>query len=207
MIRAVLALFLAATTATAHDGEVHKTPTEAANHQATTGPASPFDLDLGGTFELTDQTGATRSQADPAGRPQLLFFGYANCPSICSVALPLMGEVTDLLDAGGLAVTPLMITIDPERDTPATIGAPLALHHRRFVGLTGSDDQLQTVYDLFSVERKMVFEDPERGPIYAHGSHIYLLDAEGEFLTLLPPILGAEHMAGIVRGYIADPGS
>ncbi|MBC7156056.1 MAG: SCO family protein, partial [Rhodobacteraceae bacterium] len=47
------------------------------------------------------------------------------------------------------------------------------------------------------------FEDPEYGPVYAHGSHVYLLDPAGEVLTLLPPILGPARMAEIAAGYAA----
>ena len=52
----------------------------------------------------------------------------------------------------------------------------------------------------------MVFEDPEYGPVFAHGSHIYLLDADGTLLTLLPPILSPERVVEIVAGYAAPSG-
>ena len=120
MIRLAVLLALAAGSASAHDGVVHGSAGEAAAHQAPAasgGPKLPFDLDLGGAFTLTDQTGAKRSQADPQGRAQLVFFGYANCQSICSVALPLMADAVTTLADEGIAVTPVMITVDPARDT------------------------------------------------------------------------------------------
>ncbi len=208
MIRASLVvLCLSAAAAQAHDGVKHATPEEAARHVAQTGPlpaltaptALPFDL--GGSFTLIDHTGAARSQTDPEGRYQLLFFGYANCPSICAVAMPLMGQVTDALAAEQIAVRPVMVTVDPTRDTVENMGPALQKLHTDFVGLTGSDDQLQHIYDLFRVESEVVFEDPEYGPVYAHGSHIYLLDGAGEVLTLLPPILSPERVAQIVKNY------
>ncbi|MBM7069146.1 SCO family protein [Actibacterium sp. 188UL27-1] len=171
-------------------------------------PASPsglpFPVKLGGAFSLTDQTGATRTEVDPNGNFQLLFFGYANCEAICSVALPLMAETTDQLRDAGIAVQPVMITIDPHRDTVETIGPGLAKHHADFVGLTGTEAELGDVYKLFAVEKTLVFEDLIAGPIYAHGSHIYLLDAEGVVLTLLPPILSQERIAEIVTGYAGN---
>ncbi len=161
--------------------------------------ALPFDV--GGAYALTDQSGNTRTQADPDGNHQLLFFGYATCQQICSAALPLMAEVADALDADGIGLTPLMITIDPERDTVDTIGPALALHHPNFIGLTGSEDKLQVAYDAFSVEREYLFDDPEYGPVYAHGSFLYLLDPAGEVLTLVPPILAPDALSKIVKGY------
>ncbi len=203
----LLAAALAAGGAAAHDGVEHGGPAEAAAHAAPAGPApgagTPLPFDLGGPFRLTDQTGAERGQVDPAGRLQLLFFGYANCRSICAVALPLMGAVTDLLAADGVAVVPVMITIDPARDTVATIGPPLAAHHPDFVGLTGDAGALRAVRDAFGIARRVAFEDPAHGPVYAHGSHVFLLDPTGRVLTLLPPVLSAARMAEIVRGYAA----
>lgn len=167
-----------------------------------TADTAPLPFDLGGPFELIDQTGRTRTEADPDGRHQLLFFGYANCREICSAALPLMADVADLVAAEGMGVSPVMITVDPVRDTVETLGPPLALIHPGLIGLTGSEAQLARAYDAFGIEIEEVFVDPEYGPVYAHGSFIYLLDPEGEFLTLLPPVLPPGELARIVAGYI-----
>ncbi len=199
-----LLLCLAGAPLLAHGTVVHKNNAEAEQHlQATeqTGPVLPFDLKLGGSFELTDQNGSQRTEANPDGHMQLLFFGYANCQAICSVALPLMAGVTDDLAARGLPITPVMITVDPNRDTVETIGVDLQKHHPDFVGLTGSSSALQNAYDLYSIEQTVVFTDPELGDIFAHGSHIYLLDAKGQFLTLLPPILSSDRIVEIVQKY------
>ncbi|MBE9477513.1 MAG: SCO family protein, partial [Proteobacteria bacterium] len=197
-------LCLVAAQVSAHGTVVHQNNVEAQQHLQTTKktvPALPFDLKLGGSFELTDHNGNQRTEANPDGHMQLLFFGYANCASICTVALPLMGDVVDDLAGRGLNVTPVMITIDPKRDTLETIGTDLQKHHPDFVGLTGNPDALQNAYDLYSIEHKVVFTDPQYGKVFAHGSHIYLLDAKGKFLTLLPPILSAERIVEIVQKY------
>ncbi|MEM8869193.1 MAG: SCO family protein [Pseudomonadota bacterium] len=173
-----------------------------AESQALPAPtASPFPIKVGGAFELTDQTGAVRTEVDPNGNMQLVFFGYANCDQICSVALPLMADVVDDVGATGVDITPVMITVDPARDTVDAIGPALHEHHPGFVGLTGTPEALAPVYDLFSVEHKLIWEDPEYGPVFAHGSHIYLMDGDGGFLTLIPPILAPERAAEIVATY------
>lgn len=197
-----LRLFLAAALAlagpaAAHDGAPHAAPA------AAEGVPLPFLEDLGGAFTLTDQTGAARTQADPQGRLQLLFFGYANCRSICPVALSLMADIAGRAAAEGVALAPVMITIDPARDTVETIGAPLRDLHPDFTGLTGSEADLAKVYDLFQVSQEVVFEDPELGAVYAHGSFIYLLDPAGDVLTVMPPILSPEQAARIVLSYAA----
>ncbi|WP_299777992.1 SCO family protein [uncultured Roseobacter sp.] len=168
--------------------------------------APPLPFDLGGPFTLTNQYGETRTQADPDGRAQLLFFGYANCLNICSAALPLMADVVDALADEGLAVTPVMITVAPDQDQVDTMGAPLAEIHENFIGLTGNDLALQAAYEAFSVEVEPLFQDPEYGWIYSHGSFVHLLDGSGELLTLLPPVLDATRTTDIIRGYLAPRG-
>lgn len=170
------------------------------------GPAPanpPLPFDLGGPYRLTDQYGQTRTQADPDGHSQLLFFGYANCQNICSVALPVMAGVVDKLASEGIDITPVMITVDPGQDRVETMGAPLAAVHPDFIGLTGTTPALQAAYDAFAVEVTPLFQDPEYGWVYAHGSFIHLLDGHGALLTLLPPVMSVDQTADILRGYLS----
>ena len=203
---ALTILALASGSALAHDGVVHATPKEAARHaaQVPAGPVTPLPFDVGGPFALVDQTGAARSEVDPEGRMQLLFFGYANCPAICTVAMPMMAQAADALTAAGAPAVPVMITVDPERDTVESMDAPLAELHPDFVGLTGDEEALAAAYAAFGVERTLAMEHPVLGPIYAHGSHVFLLSAEGEVLTLMPPILDPARAAEIAVRYAAD---
>ncbi len=162
---------------------------------------SPFPADIGGPFTLTDQYEQTRTEADPDGKLQLVFFGYANCLNICSAALPLMAQVTDALAEDGHDVTPVMITIDPVQDTVDTMDDALAKHHPDFIGLTGTREELSVAYEAFNVSFEPLFEDPEYGWIYSHTGFVHVLDGDGNLLTLLPPVLDADQMTGIVRKY------
>ena len=158
---------------------------------------------VGGDYTLTNQYGQAHTQVDPDGRPQLLFFGYANCLQICSSVLPQMAIVADEVAAAtGTALRPVMITVDPAIDTVAAIGPALTKYHPDFIGLTGTEAELQVAYDAFSVEKEFLFDDPEYGPVYSHGSFIYLLDGDGKTLTLIPPILSDEEIVNIISGYI-----
>lgn len=208
-LSALLAGSALATTSLAHDGVVHGTPEEAAAHKAETGadvgvptPGLPFPVDIKAEFALIDQDGHAVTQADFAGKPMAIFFGYANCEAICSVALPRLGQALDLLGEDASALTPLVITVDPERDTIETIGPGLARWHPRLRGLTGTEQALADAREAFQVQSELVYEDPEHGPIYNHGSFVYLIGGDGKVMTILPPILGPERMAEVIRGYL-----
>lgn len=162
---------------------------------------SPLPFDVGGPFELVDQTGETRTDESFHGKPALLFFGYAECQAICSVALPRMAETVDLLAEQGTDVQPILITVDPKRDTPEALAKAAPKVHERLVALTGSDEALAKARKSYRVESKLIGEDVE-GPIFAHGSFIYLLGADGKVKSLMPPVLGPERMAEIALGYV-----
>ena len=205
---AALAILLAGS-AMAHDGVVHSTPEEAKAHKAETvaavgAPTSglPFPVDIDARFSLIDQDGRAVTQADFADKPMAIFFGYANCEAICSVALPRLGQALDLLGDKVDGLSPLLITVDPARDTPEKMGPALAKWHPKLRGLTGTEAALAQARDAFQVETSRVGEDAEGQPIYAHGSFIYLIGPDGNVLTLLPPILGPERMAQIISGYL-----
>ncbi len=166
--------------------------------------ALPFDI--GGAYTLINHNGEVRTQVDPDGQPQLLFFGYANCPGICSAALPLMADIGDSLEDAGINVSLVMITVDPARDTVGNMTKALAEYHPKLIGLTGNTQALDVAYKAFSVDHSLAYEDPEYGPVYTHGSMIYLMDANGEVLTMIPPVMDTGLATEVAMKYVAPRG-
>ncbi len=201
-LSACVALLFTSLPGYCHDGVMHKTLEDADAHVATTVNTVGFPDIKGDDFNLIDQNGSERTSRDPGGNYQLVFFGYASCKAICDVALPRMAEAVNLLEVKNVMVTPVLITVDPERDTIETLRDRAAEIHPRLIGLTGSNSALQQAYKAFQIEKSLVYENPDEGPIYAHGSFIYLLDPEGKFKTLFPPILGSERIAEVTTDYV-----
>ncbi len=210
LLAAALLTAALTTGATAHDGVNHGTDAEAAAHRQATAPQaaafSPSDLPLPfqirPEFALTDQMGRAVTQADFAGRPMAIFFGYANCEAICSVALPAMAQALDILGTDAGRIAPILITVDPERDTPQAMAAALPDYHPRLIGLTGGEAALAAARSVFQIDAKQVTETADGAPVYAHGSFIYLVGADGEVKTLMPPILSPQRMAELMRKYL-----
>jgi protein SCO1/2 len=206
-MRFLLALTLVAglvPVASAHNGVTHTTTEQAAIHEgpAQQSPALPFPVTITPRFDLIDHTGRAVSQADFAGRPMAIFFGYASCEAICTVALPSMAAALDILGPEGDEIAPILITVDPVRDTPETMAARLPEYHPRLIGLTGSEAALAEARAVFQIDAKQVAETPEGAPIYAHGSFIYLVGRDGVVKSLLPPILSPDRMAELMRKYL-----
>lgn len=164
----------------------------------------PFPVKIEAKFSLTDHHGQAVTEKSYPGQAMAIFFGFANCQAICSVAMPRLGEAMELLGDQAGNVVPLMITVDPEHDTVEALGPALAKWHDSIVGLTGSQEALAAARAAFQVEAEKVFEDPEGNPVYAHGSFIYLVGDTGEVLTIMPPILSPERMAELISGYVVS---
>lgn len=163
---------------------------------------SPFPVDIKAEFSLTDHFGNQRSENDFDGRGLLIFFGYANCESICTVALPALGEALALLGDDLNKIQPILITVDPKNDTPAALAKALPTYHPALLGLTGTEEELAQVRAKFQVYVEELFQTPDGQPVYSHGSFVYLTDANGEVVSLLPPILSPERMAEIIRSHL-----
>lgn len=193
-------LMLAATAAAAHEDHRHGAAARAAAAPLPDSAGSPLPYEA--RFDLVDHRGRAVTARDFRGGYLLVFFGYANCEGICPVALPRMAAALDRLGPEAGRVQPLFVTVDPARDTPAALAEKLPAIHPRLRGLTGTAEALRGARRAFGLRAAPVAEMPDGSPIYSHGSYIYLVGPEGGVLTLLPPVLDAERMAAIVRGYL-----
>lgn len=164
----------------------------------------PFPLDIGGDFALVDHTGRPVTEADYRGRFMLVFFGYARCDSICPVGLKRMTEAVGLLGEPGEQVQPILITVDPEHDTPEVLVDYLPALHPRLVGLTGTREAVAAAMKSYKVNARLVGQSWKGTPRISHGSYIYLMGPDGALLSVLPPVLSSEAMAGIITRYLSQ---
>jgi cytochrome oxidase Cu insertion factor (SCO1/SenC/PrrC family) len=156
-------------------------------------------------FALTDHTGRRVTEADFAGRWQLVFFGFTYCPDICPTTLAYLARVLDLLGDQADRVAPLFITVDPARDTPEVMAAFVAAFHPRLIGLTGTDDEIAAAAKAFRVYyERMDQADAPDGYLMAHAGYLYLMSPAGRFETVFREGDGtAEELAEDILNRIA----
>ncbi len=165
--------------------------------------SAPLPLDIGGRFALVDHKGNAVTDRDFRGRFLLLFFGYANCPGVCPIGLRTLTEAFDLLGAKQGAVLPVLITVDPERDTVASLGPALEKIHPRLIGLTGTPEQLAAARRAYKVGAKATGRDLAGGALFEHGTFIYLMGPDGKFLSLFPPVIDPAALAAAIARYMS----
>ncbi|MGO3931363.1 MULTISPECIES: SCO family protein [Nitrobacteraceae] len=139
---------------------------------------------IGGPFELTSHKGETYNNARLAGKPYLVFFGFTHCPDICPTTL---FELTDLMSKLGPAadrLTPLFITVDPERDTQELLASYMTSFDARIVALRGSQAQTDAAVKAFAAYYRKV---PIEGGSYTmdHTAGVILMNAEGQLAGTL----------------------
>ena len=142
------------------------------------------DALVGGPFTLTDQTGKTVTNADFKGRYMLVYFGYTFCPDVCPTELQVMSAALDKLGPAGNNIVPIFITVDPARDTPKVMAQYVANFNPRFVGLTGSAEQIAAVAKAYRVYYAKAKGWEKAGDSYLmdHSSIIYLMGPDGKFV-------------------------
>ncbi|WP_299820998.1 SCO family protein [uncultured Jannaschia sp.] len=150
-------------------------------------PAAPLastigEADIRSEFSLTDHTGRAVTEADFAGRWQLVFFGFTHCPDVCPTTLAYMAGVLDLLGPRADAVAPLFVTVDPARDTVPVMADYVSAFHPRLNGLTGTEAQVTDAAASFRTWYERVEnETAPDGYMMAHAGHIYLMRPDGTF--------------------------
>lgn len=139
---------------------------------------------IGGSFDLIDQDGKPFGSNQLLGRWTLMYFGFTHCPDICPDELDKITEVVDKLSKTPKIpeVVPLFISVDPERDDPASIKKYLSDFSPKFIGLTGTKEAIKKVCDLFRVYSHAGIPDDNNEYIVDHTIVTYLLNPDGEFV-------------------------
>lgn len=137
---------------------------------------------IGGPFQLTDQNGKAVTDKSLKGKPTLIFFGYTHCPDVCPTSLFEMSEVLRALGKDADKINAVFISVDPERDTPATMKDYLSSFDPHLEGLSGDPAETAKVITSYRVYAKKV---PTKDGDYTmdHTALIYLMDRDGRFVS------------------------
>ncbi|WP_440635575.1 SCO family protein [Bradyrhizobium sp. PUT101] len=137
---------------------------------------------IGGPFQLTDQNGKAVTDKSLKGKPTLIFFGYTHCPDVCPTSLFEISEVLRVMGKDADKVNAVFISVDPERDTPATMKDYLSSFDPHLEGLSGAPAETAKVITSYRVYAKKV---PTKDGDYTmdHTALIYLMDRDGRFVS------------------------
>ena len=155
---------------------------------------SQGQVDLGGPFTLTGQGGQKVSSTDFRGKYQLIYFGYSFCPDVCPTTLGVIAQALDKMGVEQKRIVPIFITIDPERDTPAVLKKYMAAFGERFVGLTGTVDEIAMVEKKYRVYAKKTPLPEGSGYGMDHSSVIYLMAPDGRLVSFYDELISPDDL-------------
>jgi protein SCO1/2 len=145
-----------------------------------------------------DQTGKPVAETLQTGW-RLVYFGYTFCPDVCPLGLQTMAEAIDALGPLGERVTPVFVTVDPERDTPHVMANYVGFFHPRLVGLSPSQDELKQMAGAWRVKYAKVEVGEGRPYLMDHTATIFLVDPACDVAGRLSHNLPADRMAEKIR--------
>jgi len=159
--------------------------------------------DVGGPFRLIDHTGKTVTEADFRGRYMLIYFGYSFCPDVCPTTLAVMAQALEKLGSKSQRIVPILVTIDPERDTPQVLADYMKAFGPTFVGLTGSVEAIKDAEKKFRVYAVKKPLDPSKGSggNYGvdHSSVLYLMGPDGKLVNFYDEAVSPDDLAKDLR--------
>jgi protein SCO1/2 len=139
--------------------------------------------EYGRGFSLPDAAGATRTLADFKGKVVMVFFGFTQCPDVCPTALSRAVEVRKLLGADADKVQVVLVTVDPERDTPEVLRGYVTAFDPSFVALRGDASSTAAMAKEF----KVFFQKVPTSGSYTmdHTAVTYAFDPKGRLRLVL----------------------
>lgn len=134
-------------------------------------PAADFALmhSSGNVFRLSDQR----------GKVVLLFFGYTACPDVCPTTLAELNLALQKIPEKAARIQVVFVSVDPQRDTPQAVQEYVGRFNPSFIGLSGSQDDLESIWKEYGVFREEVRSDSAAGVIINHTARVTLIDPQG----------------------------
>ncbi|KAI9294178.1 cytochrome c oxidase-like protein [Neoconidiobolus thromboides FSU 785] len=163
---------------------------------------------LGGNFELTDHFGNKFNQDNLLNKYSIIYFGFTHCPDICPDELDKMSEIVEAVENDSSLknkLTPIFITCDPLRDSPEVIKEYLNDFHPKFIGLTGTIDDIAKTCKAYRVYySKPPKVNPGEDYLVDHSIFFYLMDPNGQFVDCYGKDKTAEQAFYSIKGYLSE---
>jgi protein SCO1 len=152
-------------------------------------------------FHVLDDAGQPFSAAQLQGRPSLVFFGFTHCPDVCPTTLVKLAQVKKSGAIADLRV--LLVSIDPQRDTPAVLSQYVHAFDPQFIGLTGDSAAIGKLAADFGVAVQRV-DLPGGDYTMDHSAVVFLLDKHAREVAVFTPPFDVKRIAQDLRTAAPD---
>lgn len=129
---------------------------------------------------LTRGNGNSFRLSELRGNIVLLFFGYTSCPDVCPTTMAQMKSALEKVgEDKAQQVKVVFVTVDPQRDTPERVQEYVNHFNSEFIGLSGTESELQKAWNGYGVFRQIVEGTSAAGYLVDHTARVTLIDQDG----------------------------
>ncbi|MEN8206534.1 MAG: SCO family protein [Pseudomonadota bacterium] len=156
-------------------------------------------------FALVDHDNAVFDNAALEQHWSFLFFGYTYCPDVCPTTLSVLNSIAQRLQDVDADIRFVMVTVDPERDTPERLAEFVTYFNGDFLGVTGTDQGLEQLTRQLGILYERVQPEPgSEAYLMDHTAAVFLFDPDGRYHAVFSPPLSVETIAGDFRKMLQD---
>jgi protein SCO1/2 len=155
-------------------------------------------------FTLTGPGGQPTSLVDFRDKIVVLYFGYTFCPDVCPATMSELKTAMAELGRQSEDVQVIMVSLDPERDTPEKLAEYMAYFHPSFIGLTGSEDEIIAASAPLGIFYQRHEGTAASGYLIDHTATAMVLDRHGRLRLVLPFGASGEEIATDLRHLLRE---
>lgn len=155
--------------------------------------------ELAHDFSLTSANATEVSLSDFRGKVVVLYFGYTFCPDVCPATLSSLSKAMDILGKKAEDVQFIMISVDPDRDTPDRLAEYVAYFNPTFIGVTGDVPQLEDIAALYGIFFNKHEGTAATGYLVDHTATLMVIDRDGYLKLVMPFGATPEEIASDLR--------
>ena len=153
-------------------------------------------------FVLTGPDGQPVEASSLQGKPLLLFFGFTNCPNVCPTTLTRLSVLIKQLGSEADDIRVVLVSVDPDRDTPAVMKRYTASFGPWLLGLTGPEKDLDRLRETYGVYAAMESSDSKGTYNVMHSSVVFAFDANGRARLLISDLGDSDAIVSDLRQLI-----
>ena len=168
-------------------------------------PPPPFNasevsgIAYGKDIGIADTSGKMRRVEDFKGQITLVFFGFTRCPDVCPSTLMRLRQVRDALGPDADKLQVLLVSVDPERDTPDRLEAYVKNFDPSFIGLRPEPAELEKVIKAFHAIAVKVPTADGKDYTVDHSATLYVYDRRNQLRLIAQPDIAIEAFASDLR--------
>ena len=147
-------------------------------------------------FALIDHFGRQVGLSSLKGSWSLLFFGFTTCPDICPTTLSVLNDAVTALENPPNIV---MVSVDPQRDTPSRLAQYVPAFNPDFVGYTGSFEETVKLSEELNIAFGKVPGELPGSYLVDHSASLVLINPDGHYAGFVKAPHNAFNIQRIVK--------